>query len=289
METIKNHIERANDACLVVRSKEKLYDYAVLEIADLRAVLANYKEERRTLELRICEQRQQLERFNNCILAKQAEAAPVGADERAAFEKVMNDARFFPTELDFTLTKSPSGKRDEYVNTHLESCWNGWQARAAVAQRAGSGAKIYQAKGPDAPLWEDVSAEIFTKAQANNYDTRIVYTAPPPQPDSGRDAALILPDDLKALKRFLECCEDSDSGGHDISRDRMSRLSEIGVCRHLGFGNHQITAFGDYVLGLDVGEIRMFPLKTFAEYNSDAKAAHDQKLAVMAAQQGEKP
>ncbi len=66
-------------------------------------------------------------------LADPSIASSAPADERAVFEKAMNDARFFPAELDFTMTKSPSGKRDEYVNTHLESCWNGWQARAAIA------------------------------------------------------------------------------------------------------------------------------------------------------------
>lgn len=54
--------------------------------------------------------------------------------ERAAFEKAMNDSRFFPAELDFSRTKSPSG-RDEYVNSHLQSNWEGWQARAALASR----------------------------------------------------------------------------------------------------------------------------------------------------------
>lgn len=53
--------------------------------------------------------------------------------QRAAFEKAMNDARFFPRELDFTLTKSPSG-RDEYANSHLQSNWSGWLARGADDQ-----------------------------------------------------------------------------------------------------------------------------------------------------------
>lgn len=51
-------------------------------------------------------------------------------DERKAFEKAMNDARFFPAELDFSRTKSPSG-REEYANSHLQSNWEGWQTRAA--------------------------------------------------------------------------------------------------------------------------------------------------------------
>ncbi len=53
-------------------------------------------------------------------------------DERAAFEDTMNNARFFPAELNFKRTKSPSG-RDEYENSHLQSNWEGWQARAAIA------------------------------------------------------------------------------------------------------------------------------------------------------------
>jgi len=39
----------------------------------------------------------------------------------------------------------------------------------------------------------------------------------------------LLPNDLAALKRFAECCEDSESGGHDVPNERMARLREIGV------------------------------------------------------------
>jgi hypothetical protein len=46
---------------------------------------------------------------------------------RAEFEQDANAARFFPREIDFTRTTSPSG-RDVYVNSHLQSRWEGWQA-----------------------------------------------------------------------------------------------------------------------------------------------------------------
>ena len=68
---------------------------------------------------------------SECGYGDSTPVAPI--DERAEFQKAMNAARFFPRELDFSMTKSPGGKRDEYVNTHLESCWNGWQARAALS------------------------------------------------------------------------------------------------------------------------------------------------------------
>lgn len=43
------------------------------------------------------------------------------------FEKNVQDSRFFPCEFNFNRAPSPGG-RDEYVNSHLESRWNGWQA-----------------------------------------------------------------------------------------------------------------------------------------------------------------
>jgi|SRR5215203_5879928 len=108
------------------------------EAADLRAALAKY--EAQMLRMATC-----AGEFAREACAAQAPSAPVARqplenieqlDERAAFEKEMNARRFFPAELDFTMTKSPSGKRDEYANTHLESCWNGWQARAALSVKA---------------------------------------------------------------------------------------------------------------------------------------------------------
>ena len=76
----------------------------------------------------------------------------------------------------------------------------------------------------------------------------------------------LLPDDLAALKRFAECCEDTDSGGHDVAKDRMARLREIGVVESKGFGRHQITTFGGYVLDLANEEAPVLPLKTYADY-----------------------
>jgi hypothetical protein len=59
----------------------------------------------------------------------------------------------------------------------------------------------------------------------------------------------LLPDDMAALKRFYECCCDFEAGGHDVPKDAMKRLTELGAVRSIGFGRHQTTAFGDYLLG----------------------------------------
>ncbi len=88
----------------------------------------------------------------------------------------------------------------------------------------------------------------------------------------------LLPDDLVALKRFHECATDFDSGGHDVSKAAMARLREIGVMQSIGFGRHQTTAFGDYVLERGEGEPAKLPLKTLAERNADAARAQQQAL-----------
>lgn len=131
--------------------------YMLAEIAELRATLEEFTpptpiEGQSDLSkgvlhaiYRACQRGDSPERMHAAIMAlmpdaaTQAPSAPVAPiDERAEFQRAMNAARFFPRELDFSMTKSPSGKRDEYVNTHLESSWNGWQARAALSVQAGS-------------------------------------------------------------------------------------------------------------------------------------------------------
>lgn len=57
-------------------------------------------------------------------------------NERASFEKAMNDGRFFPRELSLVRAASPSG-RDEYANSHLQSNWEGWLARVVLQEAVG--------------------------------------------------------------------------------------------------------------------------------------------------------
>jgi hypothetical protein len=57
----------------------------------------------------------------------------------------------------------------------------------------------------------------------------------------------IAPDEIAAFNRFCECCEDSGADGHDVPKDQMKRLAEIGLVRPSGFGRHETTAFGDAI------------------------------------------
>ncbi len=98
-------------------------------------------------------------------------------------------------------------------------------------------------------------------------------TCTPPVDDVVKDADRYLnEDDFADLFRFNECAEDSDSGGHDVPKDRMKRLERLGVIRNCGFGRHEITAFGNYVIETVFYQSPKLPLKTTEEYNAAMQA-----------------
>jgi|GEM_PF-4853454 len=57
---------------------------------------------------------------------------------------------------------------------------------------------------------------------------------------------LLNAEELAALHRFQETCEDSE--GYDVGKDMMKRLAAIGVIESKGFNRYQFTEFGDYVV-----------------------------------------
>jgi hypothetical protein len=75
--------------------------------------------------------------------------------------------------------------------------------------------------------------------------------------------------DWKAFHRFCECADDSDSGGYDVSKEKMARLAELGVVQFKHFGRYQVTAFGSYLRGIAENEAQPLPLKTYAEYDRE--------------------
>ncbi|HHG0549125.1 TPA: ead/Ea22-like family protein [Klebsiella pneumoniae] len=58
--------------------------------------------------------------------------------------------------------------------------------------------------------------------------------------------------DLAALHRFAECCDDPESGGHDLEKEQVRRLEEIGALRRSGHV-HWITGFGDVMISITAG------------------------------------
>lgn len=58
--------------------------------------------------------------------------------------------------------------------------------------------------------------------------------------------------DLVALHRFAECCDDPESGGHDLEKEQVQRLEAIGALRRYGCV-HWITGFGDVLISITAG------------------------------------
>ncbi|HHY1018834.1 TPA: ead/Ea22-like family protein [Klebsiella michiganensis] len=58
--------------------------------------------------------------------------------------------------------------------------------------------------------------------------------------------------DLAALHRLAECCDDPESGGHDLEKEQVRRLEEVGALRRSG-RTHWITGFGDVLISVTAG------------------------------------
>lgn len=58
--------------------------------------------------------------------------------------------------------------------------------------------------------------------------------------------------DLAALHRFAECCDDPESGGHDLEKSQVRRLEAIGALQRSGRISY-ITGFGDVLISITAG------------------------------------
>lgn len=58
--------------------------------------------------------------------------------------------------------------------------------------------------------------------------------------------------DLAALHRFAECCDDPESGGHDLEKEQVRRLEAIGALQSSGRISY-ITGFGDVLISITAG------------------------------------
>ncbi|HCF4768514.1 TPA: hypothetical protein NIF42_006691 [Pseudomonas aeruginosa] len=74
-----------------------------------------------------------------------------------------------------------------------------------------------------------------------------------------RATDIVPPEDMKWLRRFAEICEDSDAGGHDLPKTAVKRLEKIGALRSCGFGRHETTEFGDWLLAADPAQAGQVP------------------------------
>jgi hypothetical protein len=91
---------------------------------------------------------------------------------------------------------------------------------------------------------------------------------------SGLSLPYLNESDLKALNRFVECCDDPGSGGHDVPAEQMRRLRNLGVVTGSKF--HALTAFGLYVHS--AAPQHHLPLATLDELNAREATLHKDRL-----------
>lgn len=58
--------------------------------------------------------------------------------------------------------------------------------------------------------------------------------------------------DIAALHRFAECCDDPESGDHDLEKEQVRRLESIGALQRSGRISY-ITGFGDVLISITDG------------------------------------
>ncbi|QII53706.1 ead/Ea22-like family protein [Klebsiella pneumoniae] len=64
--------------------------------------------------------------------------------------------------------------------------------------------------------------------------------------------AFVTDADLAALHRFAECCDDPESGGHDLEKEQVRRLESIDALQRSGRISY-ITGFGDFLISITAG------------------------------------
>lgn len=93
------------------------------------------------------------------------------------------------------------------------------------------------------------------------------------------EVELLQPDDMAALRRFYECCEDSQP--YDVPKDRMKRLAELGAVQWCGGARYSLTSFGSMALG---SEFATAPLLTHSDHDAKSRdefnKAHGLSLGV---------
>lgn len=109
---------------------------------------------------------------------------------------------------------------------------------------------FHGASGVEVGEW-DVEFErkaIDTLAAANSPGRIALYAAPPTAEQPDTVLSMLGEDDMYWLRRFRECCED-DEDEHDLPETAILSLEALGALRSIGYEQHEITKFGDYLLG----------------------------------------
>ena len=142
-----------------------------------------------------------------------------------------------------------------------EDMFETWQACAAIAQPAQSngvpeGWATVPVMPTDAQLDRAVSFALNVQISGSyNWSMymrdvylRMLAAAPQPPADTIAVPGLMNGEELSALRRFFETCDDFEADGYDVPKPMMKRLAEIGVVRRVTRDIYEATDYGMRVI-----------------------------------------
>ncbi|MBC2768597.1 hypothetical protein [Pusillimonas minor] len=107
-------------------------------------------------------------------------------------------------------------------------------------------------------------------------DVYIAAIEDAPQSQDREDAKFLQDEDQHDLHRFIETTEDGQ--GYDIGKERIKRLTELGVVSNQGFGRYSVTMFGYWCHEKYWHQNPSLPLKTIDEHNAVAALDHARRV-----------
>lgn len=124
--------------------------------------------------------------------------------------------------------------------------WAAWRDRAALTARTAPPA----AEQPEAPGLPELlialgCAGIAVSGGTHGDPWRIT---PPTAEQPDTVLSMLGEDDMYWLRRFRDCRED-DEDEHDLPETAILSLEALGALRSIGYEQHELTKFGDYLLG----------------------------------------
>ncbi|HBM3258678.1 TPA: hypothetical protein LVN16_001002 [Klebsiella oxytoca] len=148
-----------------------------------------------------------------------------------------------PPRFGWECWRDGEGYKVDDDESELDGMWEAWKAAGAELVEA-----LEKAQGMEA-YWKTQCRGITDhceelQARIAELESRTVTIEP--------FRSFVTDADLAALHRFAECCDDPESGGHDLEKEQVRRLEAIGALQRSGRISY-ITRFGDFLISITAG------------------------------------
>ncbi|HEL6475469.1 hypothetical protein [Klebsiella michiganensis] len=145
-----------------------------------------------------------------------------------------------PPRFGWSHWRDGEGYKVDDDNSELDGMWSAWKAAGAELVEALE--KAQQRIDSQREYYDGVIADGGKRIA--ELESRTVTIEP--------FRSFVTDADLAALHRFAECCDDPESGGHDLEKEQVRRLEAIGALQRSGRISY-ITGFGDVLISITAG------------------------------------